>query len=298
LTPAQCFLVLFARAPSLHALDSHLKALGGLRRDDGPPGAHWAEGGRSLVLDLDGLEIRVDPVKRPWPRVPDDVAGDEVLAERFAEGCFGPFAWPESYWRALDHPWTWKESREIATRHQAFVRLRLQRSGEPAPIRELMALTRTAAAVMGDYGALCFFAPGGEALRSIEMVQRGLKQIGPTPAPVDLWTNTRLASLGGTRQLMDTVGMSQLGLRDLEAHYSTNRIGYRQVDAFLRNLSLYQVDKGDVLRDGNRLPGPDGTDWEIRAMGRSLLEPWRSVLQLTSVGGPQRPAVPESHHEQ
>jgi len=296
--PAQCFLVLFARAPSLHALDSHLRALGKLRRHDGAAGAHWAEGGPSLVLDLHGSEIRVDGVKRPWPRIPNDFAHDEGLAEKFAEGCFGPFTHPESYWRALDHPWTWKESHEIAPRHQAFVRLRLYRSGEPAPVSELMALTRAAVAVMGDYGALCFFAPGGEALRAIDTVQRELKQIGPTPAPVDLWTNTRLASYGGTAQIMDTVGMSQLDLPDLQAQYSTNRIGYRQVDAFLRNLCLYLIDKGDVLRDGDRLPGPDGADWEVQAIAQSLLEPWRPVLQLVSAGGPQRPATLEHRREQ
>jgi len=259
-----CMAVLLARPATRHTLDALLRPLGDVRPEAG-----------GLVLEAEGIEIAVDPFDQPFP------SGTE--GEAFAAGAFGAGSTPQSLQRAVDHPWTWRESRMVAPRHQAFVRLLLTSAG--APIPEMMCLTRAAAALGEADGALCVFTPAGEALRSVEAVQDGLRRIGAVPAPVDLWTNTRLASLGPRWQAMDTVGLGPLGHTDLAALFLPDRCTWRAADAFLRNLCLYVLD-GGALAGGDGLPGPDGTEWEVRASPTALLPPERPLLQLAAVGGP------------
>jgi len=241
----RCMAVLFERAPTLHSLDTLLRPLGAV---------HTGAGG--LALEVDGREVAVEVVARRW-------SGEE-------------------FQRALDHPWTCRDSRRVAPAHQAFVRLVLP-AGDAA-IAEWMLLTRTVAALAPAAGALCAFTPAGEALRSFQRVQGGLRSLGSAPAPVDLWVNTRLAALGPRWQAMDTIGMAQLDRTDLVALYETERTSYRAADAFLRNLCLYVLEHD--LGDGDRIPGPDGAEWEVRASGQALLPPERATLQLAAVGGP------------
>lgn len=220
----------------------------------------------TVALDFDGIDVEV--VAAPWPKAMPE-----------ARAC---------YQRALDHPWTWKQSRRVAPNHQAFVWL--QAAGSDDAVQDMMVLTRAAAEVAALPGALCLFVPDGEALRPIDRVQSALRQLGTLPAPVDLWVNTRLASLGPRWQAMDTVGMRQLDRPDFEALYDTATCDYRAVDAFLKNLCFHVLDKG-ALGDGDRLPGPDGSRWEARAAEESLMEPARPVLQLAAEGGPGLPVV-------
>ncbi len=267
----RCMAALFARAPTLHTLDALLRPLGALRAEAG-----------GLTLEVDDRALSIDVFARRWP-TEADVAADPALAEGFSAGAFGQGTLPQSYARALEHPWTCRDARRAAPGHQAFVRLLLDASD--APIADWMLLTGAVAALASAPGALCAFTPAGEALRSFERVATGLRSIGAAPAPVDLWVNTRLAALGPRWQAMDTIGMAQLERTDLVALYESERTSYRAADALLRNLCLYVLD-GGVLTDGDRLPGPDGAPWEVRASEQSLLPPERPMLQLAAVGGP------------
>ena len=267
----RCMAALFDRPPSLETLDALLRPLGTVRPE--------ADG---LVVEVDGAELRVDPFSLPWPGEAERKAQPDLEAA-FAAGAFGTGTDPLSFQRAVEHPWTCRDARRVAPDHQAFVRLLLPATA--ASIPEWMLLTRAVAALAPAPGALCVFTPAGESLRSFERVQAALRSLGEAPAPADLWVNTRLLSLGPRWQAMDTVGMAQLGHPDLVALYDTGRTSYRGADAFLRNLCLYLLD-GGTLEDGDRLAGPDGEEWEIRASDQPLLPPERPTLQVAALGGP------------
>ncbi len=271
MSETRCMAALFERPPSLQTLEALLRALGTVRLE--------ADG---LVLEADGGEVRVDPFPLPWPGEADLRAQPDLEAA-FSAGAFGSGTAPQSFQRAVEHPWTCRDARRVAPDHQAFVRLLLPATDAVLP--EWMRLTRAVAALAAAPGALCAFTPAGESLRAFHRVQAALHAIGEVPAPADLWVNTRLISLGPRWQAMDTVGMAQLEQPDLVALYDTAKTTYRGADAFLRNLCLYLLD-GGALRDGDRLPGPDGEEWEVRASDQALLAPERPTLQLAAVGGP------------
>ncbi len=59
----------------------------------------------------------------PWP---DDMGDPEESAERFVAwslGQYGPLAFPGCLARACDQSWGWKEGAELASRHQAHIRI-------------------------------------------------------------------------------------------------------------------------------------------------------------------------------
>jgi hypothetical protein len=87
------------------------------------------------------------------------------------------------------------------------------------------------------------------------------------------------------RMLMDTLGMSAIGLPDFECAFEGLEPG--KVEAVLRSLVRYEYDLGDVVNDGRsvRIPGKEAS-WICRR-GPSKQPPSREVIAL-------RPAGPET----
>jgi len=268
--------VLFDRWPQPVAVRERLEPLGDPTR---------REQGQDVVLSLplgDAGEVVVDTLRQPWPDEPVD--DDDPV---------GPVH-PGSLARAVQHSWAWKHAPLVVPRHQAVARVRCL-GGDPVgvrdPVRELVMVTRVAAALLDVSGALCWFAARGEALRSGEVVRGAMRRIGPGPVPIDLWTNVRLLGVDPDWRVVDTVGMEQLELPDLEACHAEGAYDHREVDAFLRNLQLYLVDRGEVIGDGDSMPGPGGARWSARAFPHSLAVPPRRVLRLFPHDQTQPPAA-------
>jgi hypothetical protein len=78
--------------------------------------------------------------------------------------------------------------------------------------------------------------------------------------------------------LMDTLGLSALGLTDFQIHY--RGLEPESVARLLYNLGAYTFEKGDVIEDGHTVDGVDKKSrWTCRHED-SLIDPQRVVLDI------------------
>jgi hypothetical protein len=224
---SQCVCVLFERVPVLADVERALErwtVAGKTKASEGDDG--WALSGPGLVVTLpDGSQALVDLVGRAWP---DDsaAAASPNLAAAFRAGMFGPGTTAGTLKRATEQSWAWAEGPATARRHGGFVRLRMgygRPQGAPAdyhggqdPIYELALQTEISRSVVVMKGALGFFAPAGEALRSREQVEAAMsRKVGRSAPPVEMWSNIRALALvqeeGERWLLLDLVGMGPDG---------------------------------------------------------------------------------------
>ncbi len=104
----------------------------------------------------------------------------------------------------------------------------------------------------------------------VEALEFGNEQQLPT---LDLWSNIRLFRVDETWSLMDTVGNDQLDIPDQEACVRGDTYDFREVDGFLRNVSLYLLREGEVVEDGDTMDGPGmfrGRPTNLRRACRTL----------------------------
>jgi hypothetical protein len=291
---AQCAAVLFDSPPRLEEVERALEGWRVAGRPTEGPGDHgWALCGPGVVIELrSGALAVVDVVERPWP---DDARAAETvpsLGSAWSVGAFGPRASPGALARALDQPWSWSGGAAAAAQHRGFVRLRTGGAAAGAddedgiaagdPAYDLLTLTELARALLRLPGALAFFVPGGEALRSAQQVEAALeRKAGAAAPPFDLWINVRAVALASDAEArwlaLDTVGMNQLALADQEAVFAEGKEEPRAVEALLlnacRHLALARpLPAGAVADDGA------GRRWKASAV-KGLLAPTRAVLR-------------------
>jgi hypothetical protein len=178
------------------------------------------------------------------------------------------------------------EAARIAEAHAAEVLLEAGTGAGLPPLQRLEALTRVAAALLPLPGAVALYDEAGRALNPAPDVIRllGQRRPGADIPPLDLWIALRrfqLADAAGW--FLDTLGMAQLGLPDLEA-YAAEGPGAAEVAAWLRNLALYLVQQSATggaapLGPGDTLDGPDETPWVTIADGATA-PPQRLVLRF------------------
>ena len=298
----QCVCVLLQEPVGIDAVAEALKAYP--IRDRLAPADHWAKGGPAVTLDyrpdVNGVAM-VDVVDQPWPDALGDPQNETELFTAWSQGHFGPTTYPGSLLRASQQAWAWKAGREVVLQHRAFVRARITyalNAGPDAPlfppgwdtIGELEFLTKVAHAILGLPQALCYFNPNGEVLRDKASLESQLPSSPDDPIPIELWANVRIYQMDPAGELMDTVGNGQLNaivsagglddLRDIEAVFPAKRFDYREVDEFLRDLSLYLYDKGDVIKDGDTIPGPGGVEWTASLHDEPVTPPKRRTVRV------------------
>ena len=188
----------------------------------------------------------------------------------------------------------WGGARLAMERHRAHARVTLlaigdaQEPGESGsaagghdePVLRMTALSQIAAALLELPWALALFDEDGHVVSDAAEARRRLAMARGAP-PVELWVGLRSFELADARGwFLDTVGMAQLGLPDLEA-YAGDGAASAQVSAWLRNVSLYlvQEEAGPRLRHGDTLDGPDEQPWETTE-DVSTVEPRRPVLRF------------------
>lgn len=265
------------------------------RRDaEGP----WEFGGPSVIVayrrDANGL-VAIDAVDKRWPDAMGDPKSDALIFGAWSMGHFGPFTSPGGLQRAAEQCWSWEPGQTIADRHRAFLRIRSSYcfgANEDSPVMpddyeprpELEFVTRLAAALLDVPGALCYFNPGGEVLRDQDTLRESLNYgWSHELPPLDIWSNVRLFKIDDTWSLMDTVGNGQLDLPDVEACFPNDSYDCGQIDNFLRNVTLYLLNKGEVINDGDTMDGPGNTRWRSRNCGSSLTDPPRRVLRFLPI---------------
>ena len=265
----------------------------------------WMGGAGAVVsmrAEVNG-NVLLDLVDRPWPdQIGDDREQLELLGA-WKMGFFGPFTFPGNLAHAQAMSFAWAEATAVSARHRAFVRIKssyaLGEVGDApvmppdyAALPELELVTELARAVLRAPGALAYFNPNGEVLRSKEGLDDELawhreRQLVPLP----VWSNVRLFALTDKWALMDTIGMEQLDVADQEACYLTGKFQPRDVAAFLRNATNYVLDNGPVIEDGSTMDGPGGLLWTARNVEKSLAPRPRSVLRWIPDDGSRPPPL-------
>jgi hypothetical protein len=290
----QCACVLFERAPALTDVEAALDrwSIAGRSKESGGEQG-WALSGPGIILALpDGSFALVDVVSRPWPDDPAAAAAVPEVASAFRAGVFGPGATPGALKRATDQAWAWSGGAAAAQRHGGFVRLRTgygRPEGAPRefyggqdPIYELAILTELARSLLHARGALGFFVPAGEALRSREQVDAAIgRKAGQGLPPYELWSNVRALALlqeaGSRWLLLDIVGMGQLGLPDQEAVFAEGQEQPGAVEALLRNACLHVL-SGHPIAPGSTSDDGAGRRW-TSSLAEGIAAPRRAVVR-------------------
>jgi hypothetical protein len=157
---------------------------------------------------------------------------------------------------------------------------------------EIESLMPVVTAIGSLPGALAIFDPGGEVvLAPAHLAARMKDAVDGKRPPIDVWSNVRMFRLTDVApwMVMDTVGLGQLDRGDLEACFPSDRVEPGQVAGFLRNLTLYLLERGDVVKDGDTVDGPGGS-WRARVAHEALLEPPRATLRFFPVRAGAPPA--------
>jgi Domain of unknown function (DUF4261) len=294
--------VLLRESCSLDAVEKCLEqfAVGGRN----PASEHWELGGPSLTVgfrpEVNGL-VLVDVVDQRWPDHMGDPEKETTLFGAWSMGHFGPFAFPGGLARAGEQSWAWHEGKDVPERHGAFLRIRssyVLGAGDDAPVApedyepkaELLFVTKMAHALLGLEEALAYFNPNGEVLMGREALEGALTYAEKSGfPPLDAWANIRLYGISDTWKLMDTVGMQQVGMPDIEACFEVDRYRPGEVDQMLRTVSLYLLERGQVIKDGDTVPGAGSVPWRAMTVEEPLAVPAREVLRLIPQDGTTPP---------
>ncbi len=267
----------------------------------------------SLVMSFRpevGGHLLVTPSSERWP---DDMGDPESEPETFVAwslGQYAPLAFPGCLSRAVEQSWGWDEGEQAAKEHTSHVRLLISYvlgSDEAEdddddsddvvlipddydPFDEMRFLTRAVSAVLELPQAICYFNPGGEVLRGSDELRQGLNFAWNYELPpLDMWTNVRLFRVEESWMLMDTVGMGQLDMPDMEAVYHAERYEPADVERFLRNASLYLMGGEEEFEDGDTADGPGDISWRAIECEDSLSDPPRDTIRWYPEDGSEPP---------
>lgn len=252
--------------------------------------------------------IYIDMINGPWPDSIPDERDDPVTFVSWHAGAFGVFVYPGCLERAVHECRVWPDAKKAAKRHKALLRIRYayerdsatSREGEKildthSPFEELVNITRLLLTLNKLPGVLGYFFPGGEALCSSElMLATWETYIRHGKKPFDLWIMWINRRLGYTAEvpdwtLLDTFGLSQLDMVDIEACFQRMHYQPTQVANWLLNVATYLYENGSIIEDGQTLTGPGNTNWQAYHFDSSLQLPPRSVLCLRPQDGSRIP---------
>ena len=89
--------------------------------------------------------------------------------------------------------------------------------------------------------------------------------------------NIRMFNAGDQGMVMDSLGLSALGLYDIQCHFvglEANQVAQR-----LFNIAYYIFDEEPYFENGHTIDGLNGENWRVQFMN-SLVSPEREVLDL------------------
>ena len=278
-------MALFSAAPPLDEVKRALAPLGSL--EPVRPTEGWLGGFPGFVLrsdQTDGDKIVIDVVNRPWP---DDMGHPQEDPDLFSCWClggFGPHVYPGSLERAAQHARTVPAAQALVSQHRAFVRLRKLPPPSAEPFTDLARLAAAARALLEMPTALAYFQPNGEVVLDRAALDANLESAERAGLPaLNLHVNVRVWRVEDKDgwSVLDTVGLEQVLVPDIEAVFDANRYSENSVARFVHNVSFYQLEKGAVLMDGNTIEGPGGT-WRVERLDEGRALPPRSVVRLTT----------------
>ena len=257
-----------------------------------------------------GGHLLVTPSTEKWPDQMGDPDTSPDVFVAWSLGQYGPLAFPGCLERAAEQSWGWEDGEDVPQQHTAHIRLLISYvlgadeseaedddsedvvliPDDYDPIEELRFLTKAVSALLDLPQAICYFNPGGEVLRDQNGLRQGLNYAWNYELPpLDMWTNVRLFRVDESWALMDTVGMGQLDMPDMEAVYDTDRYEPAEVERFLRNASLYLMSTEEEFEDGDVADGPGDLSWNAIACEESLSDPPRETIRWFPDDGSEPP---------
>jgi hypothetical protein len=236
-----------------------------------------------------------------WPDHMGDPKNEAMLFGAWSMGHYAPYAYPGNLERAVQQAWTWKEASATVAQHQAFLRIKSTYVGGAdgnAPVMpadyqaepELEFVVKVAMALAQHPAVLAYFNPGGEIILPREAVQEQLDYHRQQKLPpLGVWSNVRMFNPNNGWLLMDTIGLDQLDIPDQEACFPKDDYDPSDVANLLRNISLYRLRQGDVIRHGDTMDGPGGVRWRGFKVEESLSPRGREVMRWLPQDGSNPP---------
>ena len=297
---SQSAYVLTIQPPKLSELERLLGDYEIVARPQPAEDVHWSITGPALMIkrpdEPEHGRVLIDVLPERYPDHMGDPQRDPTLFAAWEAGCFGPYVFPKAIARAGQQAWLWKGASNSVRMHAGCIRMRSCTVAEdgteapPPPVRteELMAITKLANQLSRANGSVAYFNPNGEAIRPPGFVNKAVQEFASDGLlPIDCWTNVRVVAFEGEDvstawAVMDTVGMQQIDLPDVEAWFRRGRFEFADIDQFLRGVQDYMVDAGDVLKDKDTILGPGDVDWRIDRVEHTGSLPPRPVVRLTA----------------
>jgi uncharacterized protein DUF4261 len=189
----------------------------------------------------------------------------------------------ESLNKALGQTWDWREARTVAADHAAHVSLtdilamQLEYRSRLGLFQNVLLGLMEIAIPMAIH-----WRPSGKLVDPVKLM-KALRAGESKDALFGAVNARRFKSAENPgRMLMDTLGLSAIGLTDFECAF--DGLEPEQVTAVLMSLARYEYDLGDVIADGRavRIPGRDQS-WVCRR-APSRQQPQREVIALRVAG--------------
>jgi hypothetical protein len=295
--------VLLKQTVTLADLEPMLKSFKIVKRNESFD--KWQFSGPSLLVEyrpeVNGY-VSIDIVDQVWPDKMGDPHNESAIFAAWGMGYFGPFAYPGNLERAMQHCYAWKEGPRAVSQHRCFIRIRVSYAfGAPGdapvlpkdykPLDELNLVTSIVMELLRLPAAICYFNPNGELLAHREFMNKVIDHYRKAGLPpVDLWANRRMFKLNDGWMMMDTIGMKQVDLDDIEACFKHDRHKPADIGLFLGNTSLYLVGAGSVIKDGETIDGPGKVLFRGKHFNTGMVAPPRGTLRFQPLDGSTPPA--------
>ncbi len=160
------------------------------------------------------------------------------------------------------------------------------------PLTELVECLRICESIMKIPGAICFYNPNGECLYQYEHVNKIMVEHQQTGRiPLELISNIRFYNAPNSNDwsFMDSIGMAQLVLPDIEVCFLKDKYDPGEVATFIRTVCNYIYQHGQTIKNKDTLDGPGSIHWRAYISKENLVSPPRDTIFITPTDGMHLP---------
>lgn len=167
--------------------------------------------------------------------------------------------------------WFFPDAAATAARVQATMLVGQMMAAANPLEQRIEAFTTVLTAVLAVTDPIAVWSPNTQQLVQPEYVRQ---------QPLEALINVRMFNISNDPgvQVMDTLGLHVFGLPDVQCHFrdiDPNRLG-----PLLFNTAAYLTERGDIIEDGQTIPGVEGTEFWHCQHEESLVDPKREVLDV------------------
>jgi hypothetical protein len=180
------------------------------------------------------------------------------------------------------------DAEQTVPAHRAFIRIRARSFGHTEEQRNeakpsydakeeflwLLALTEKLCSLPE---VLAYFNPSGAVLMTPAFLRLHLQD---DPMPLLAIASPRITRVDDTWRLADLVGLSQLGLPDLEFAIPDNFIKPSAIVERLQDVGHYVASQSKQFQSGHTVDGPDDKVWRAQLRDSSCYYPYRPVVHF------------------